>query len=500
MSGIPVKQNIVIVSALCCVAMFASSGCSSSKTKTQSKPDVKSPPAPDQTRLKTIFDWPKPQLAIVISGEQNGYIEPCGCAGLENQKGGLSRRHTLLEALATKGWPLVVVDLGGLIRRTGPQAIMKYRAAIGGLQTMGYKAIGFSHTDLRLPATELMVDAWDEKSVFVSANMALAGFEQKKIPEFRMIEAGGRKVGVTAILGKTYQQEIGGGEIKFIKAKKALEDVLPKMKKECDFLVLLSHATMEESKALANQFPDFDLVVTAGGADEPPEEYTEINNRTLMVEVGHKGMYVGVLGLYDDKKTPIRYKIVPLDQRFKDTEAMKEVMIAYQQQLKDVGLEALVGLPMRHDSESKYIGSKACGECHTKAYRVWKETPHAKHATEHIVHPPQRLQPPRHHDPECLSCHVTGWEPQSYFLYEGGWTSLEKTPQMKNVGCENCHGPGSAHAEDEEDEELIKQMIISIKVAEEDTNQGCMKCHDLDNSPHFNFEEFWKEIVHKGKD
>src|SRR5688572_7206502 len=43
----------------------------------------------------SIFvDWPKPDVLLVFSGEQDGYLEPCGCAGLENQKGGLQRRFT----------------------------------------------------------------------------------------------------------------------------------------------------------------------------------------------------------------------------------------------------------------------------------------------------------------------------------------------------------------------------------------------------------------------
>ena len=47
-----------------------------------------------------IFEgWTRPQAALVITGEQLGYMEPCGCAGLENQKGGLSRRYTLFEQL-----------------------------------------------------------------------------------------------------------------------------------------------------------------------------------------------------------------------------------------------------------------------------------------------------------------------------------------------------------------------------------------------------------------
>src|SRR6188768_2280077 len=44
--------------------------------------------------------WPKPKVALVLTGQQMGYLEPCGCTGLENQKGGLARRHTLIRELS----------------------------------------------------------------------------------------------------------------------------------------------------------------------------------------------------------------------------------------------------------------------------------------------------------------------------------------------------------------------------------------------------------------
>ena len=46
--------------------------------------------------------WPKPKLAMIITGMEQGYIEPCGCAGLDRMKGGMSRRHTLFNSFARR--------------------------------------------------------------------------------------------------------------------------------------------------------------------------------------------------------------------------------------------------------------------------------------------------------------------------------------------------------------------------------------------------------------
>src|SRR5690606_17047982 len=73
-----------------------------------------------------FVDWPRPQLTLVFSGDMDGYIEPCGCAGLDNQLGGFKRRHTFLKKLAADGWNPVPLDMGGLVKRTGPQQNIKY--------------------------------------------------------------------------------------------------------------------------------------------------------------------------------------------------------------------------------------------------------------------------------------------------------------------------------------------------------------------------------------
>mgnify|MGYP002830829948 CR=1 FL=1 len=78
--------------------------------------------------VQRIFgSWEKPDFALLITGRQHGYIEPCGCTGLENQKGGLLRRHTLSKTLESKGWNLVKIDAGNQVRRFGPQPEIKFK-------------------------------------------------------------------------------------------------------------------------------------------------------------------------------------------------------------------------------------------------------------------------------------------------------------------------------------------------------------------------------------
>lgn len=473
-------------------------------TATPAVPNERDPGEKKPTKdFSPIFeDWTQPKAAIFITGEQLGYIEPCGCAGLENQKGGLSRRQTLLEKLRADKWPVVPIDLGSLVSRPGRQTEIKFDKTAEALKKLGYEAIAFGPEDLRLPAGVLAVAAVDaESSRFVSANVGLFGFESGLSHPYRIVQAGDMKIGITSVLGPEYQKEVNNDDVTIADAAPALQKIVSKMvEQECDYLILLSHAKPAESRALAKRFPQFNLVVTAGGASEPPHEVQMIeDSKTLLVEVGHKGMYAIVLGLFDSKKEPVRYQRVPLDARFADSAEMKQLMVDYQHQLEAEGFDGLGLRTVPHPSGRKFVGSSVCAECHTKAQEVFEKTPHA-HATQTLVD----LKPPRHFDPECLSCHTTGWEPQKFFPFESGYLSLKGTPLLQGNGCENCHGPGSVHAAIEKGETNVDdaeqtmrrvQMRLTLKEAED----NCLKCHDVDNSPAFKFETYWPKIEHKGK-
>ncbi len=459
--------------------------------------------------------WPKPDVALVFSGEQHGYLEPCGCAGLENQKGGLMRRFTLMKQLRDDGSPLVAVDLGSQVKRTGVQAEMKLDFSYRALAKLGYAAVGFGPEDLRLDLLSVIINLDEATEPLVSANVGIVDFDSGLSSRYKIVEAGGLKIGITSVLGKQDLARVANAEdLKLLDPEEAISQVLPELRKAgCDHLVLLSHADPAETKALARRYPEFDWVATAHGADEPPKEPAKIaGTDAYLIEPGHKGMYVVVVGLYKNGSPSFRYQRVPLDHRFADAPEIHQLHVEYQQQLEQLGLENLGLKPSPHPSGRKFAGSAVCADCHLSATEVYENTPHF-HATDTLLH----LDPQRQFDPECLSCHATGWEPQKYFPFESGYLGLKKTPEMTGNGCENCHGPAARHvaAETGEIEATDEQMealraALRLKNVENEGNmkgqvfgkvtQMCMQCHDLDNSPDFDFQHYWPEVAHEGKD
>lgn len=109
-----------------------------------------------------------------------------------------------------------------------------------------------------------------------------------------------------------------------------------------------------------------------------------------------------------------------------------------------------------------YVGMAKCKECHPKeveTYLTWKYSKNFR-----IIQMRKK-----HHDPNCLRCHVTG------FGQPGGFRSVEETPNMANKQCESCHGPASLHLKAPTKEEHQRTLTIPKNL--------CTTCHSGHRHP-----------------
>src|SRR5205085_1292599 len=94
----------------------------------------------------------------------------------------------------------------------------------------------------------------------------------------------------------------------FPNAKKAIEgarDALAKHPDKPALKVLIFQGPVDDAEKVAKDFPEFRVVLCQSESDLPPLQPRAVahkdGTKTLVVQVGHRGQYVGVLGAFKNK-------------------------------------------------------------------------------------------------------------------------------------------------------------------------------------------------------
>lgn len=128
------------------------------------------------------------------------------------------------------------------------------------------------------------------------------------------------------------------------------------------------------------------------------------------------------------------------------------------------------------DEALHYVGSSACMNCHEDEYANF--TTYAKKSKSYQSIERMKKGLTEKDLENCYRCHTTGYGKP------GGFVSEEETPELKNAGCEVCHGPGSLH--------LVKQDKKSINAMP--TMKVCDRCHTSERLRAFRF----RPLIHGG--
>lgn len=132
--------------------------------------------------------------------------------------------------------------------------------------------------------------------------------------------------------------------------------------------------------------------------------------------------------------------------------------------------------PLLSLAENRYVGSATCGGCHPEEYKNFISYAKKAKSFESIEKLKKGLTEKELMG--CYSCHTTGYGKP------GGFESPEKTPQLKNAGCEVCHGPGGAHVKSGRRQDIKTQINIKY----------CESCHISERVSAFRY----KPMTHGG--
>ncbi|MBI4829652.1 MAG: hypothetical protein HY804_12750 [Nitrospinae bacterium] len=136
-----------------------------------------------------------------------------------------------------------------------------------------------------------------------------------------------------------------------------------------------------------------------------------------------------------------------------------------------------------------YTGNVGC-KCHKQQYEEFQNSIHARAFDQLLAAKRSRKENKAlkdvkldhtkdyDDDPKCLECHTTG------FNKPGGYSGTNMKDDLKGVGCESCHGPGSLYRVLHKEKEKTFTVAEAAALGEvyPPSEEDCRKCHDNQES------------------
>ncbi len=399
-------------------------------------------------------------LTVFITGNELGALKPCGCSG--GQLGGLDRRSAVFNSVAAS--KRLILDTGEFVEGDSEQDLIKFNIIIQAFSLLDYDLVGLSERDVEIAKGQGLLDGIG--SVFNVVSFRGDGEAGLPAKFTKRLLLGGKEVAVTVGAFDAESRPIEQvGEL-FMHGS-GLQTVNILILKRCDDAIIGSIAKTGIVDCLVCPAESDKLGIIGDPGAKP-----------LVVSVGRLGKYVGRLQIEassvaeGEPKLKYTFSSVPVTEDLPQEESLLELYRTYQQLVKEDNLlekQARFVLP----NGLEYTGSKSCKLCHEYEYEKWSGKAHA-----HAYATLERVG--SQYDPECVGCHVVGMR------YLSGFVSEEETSHLKDVGCENCHGPGSEHI----------RTLGNAQTTEPQSE--CTDCHTPENSGEYagNEELYINKIVH----
>lgn len=185
------------------------------------------------------------------------------------------------------------------------------------------------------------------------------------------------------------------------------------------------------------------------------------------------------------------YDAIAMEPGYRLDEELRERRVAYNRSLRELNQDLQREVIPVAEGEPFYIGTPECTSCHLEAHNFWEGTAHSSAVAT-------LEERDKEYDQNCIGCHVVGWEEPGgsvlgKLVYQAELDGRVFEKDLTEVGCESCHGPGSAHRQMPIDGEGIAQHIIRHP-----TEAQCTQCHVPEHSPRFDFDVYVRQITGEG--
>jgi 2',3'-cyclic-nucleotide 2'-phosphodiesterase (5'-nucleotidase family) len=204
------------------------------------------------------------------------------------------------------------------------------RTMIDGYNAIGYQAYNVSSKDFAAERVFIKDIQQTAKFPFISANILDSLTRQPIFKPYIIKKVGSKKFGIVGITSAPSKPIFG---IEVLPPFDALKDILPKIRKKADYIILLGNLERKDETKLLTGPVDVDFVLLSGGYRYSRD--LETRDKMLVARCGNIGKYVGI----------IKFDLQNTKEKLSDI-SRANLQIAYAQKRLDSFTSAANGQPV----------------------------------------------------------------------------------------------------------------------------------------------------------
>ena len=422
---------------------------------------------------------PRP-LTMLFTCDVRGRLVPCGC--FTGQLGGLTRIATFFGK--DDAPDELRVDVGDAIAGGADFERIEYRYIQEAFAKMRYAALNVGWREAGLSAAQLREIKARAAVPMVSANLLDKATGAPLFDTHKIVRCGTWRIALVGVLDPHGLGDALGDGLAVEEMNVALGRLLPKLRGQADFIVLLAFADEAVMANLAQQFYELDVIL--GGKVQQPSQKLVKENRSVILAVTNEARAVGTLNarlLSPGHMDAVKGEVTLVSDRIPQDEEIRALAVAYRGEVRKTKLAIDDPAKLAEDmvpgvkATATYAGTQSCAACHAKAMQAWQGSGHARAFATLVGFKAEA-------DPNCIACHTVGFGTASGYRREFG------DAKLVDVGCESCHGPGSAHVEQRRAGGEVTAKFHPAGAGD------CRKCHHGEFSRPFEYDKFWPVVAH----
>ncbi len=268
-------------------------------------------------------------LTILHTNQHNGHFMKFSWRGTADV-GGMAARSTLVNIVRAEveqaGGHTLLLSAGGINIGTPESDLLNAEPDFKLMTMLGYDAMTLGLSEFHTSREVLMQQREWAGFPFLSANIVRTETGEPFVDPYIIKAFDGVKVAIfgltTEIAPELSHSIYEGGWLSSKSVIEVAKALVPKLREQADLVIALTHITLDakEQRAtgdiqLAEAVPEIDVIV--GGLSRAVLEEPEVVGKTLIVQAGNYGRYVGRLDLTIDNETDTimdyTYKLIPVN-------------------------------------------------------------------------------------------------------------------------------------------------------------------------------------------